>query len=431
MTAEIAILNRIAVVMAADSAVTVRIGSQEKVYNTADKIFEICDDQPIGLMIYNSMDFMGVPWEVLIRKFRAENTSRFKNIGQAAEVFIDFISKDYPTDNEREVHFRGVVRSLFESLSNEFFSRLRKGVYTVRGSRPSIYDNFLSFLKEMVEYFENTKRADSMSHVDYQMFCSDYRPLVLEEISGAFVFPVDDASAEVLVEISYHCVGAEYASDLVTGLVFAGFGEKELFPSLECWEIDGFYFGKAKVMKKEAVDIDRKGRRAVIIPFAQREMVDRFLAGIDLDLQCSIETYIENAVKAAVEQIIEAMPISKRKKYSFKKELVSKMGCETRKNMSEDFFRNTKRKYLQDVNDMVMFMPKPEMVTLAESLVNFTSIKRRVSSEQETVGGPVDVAVISASEGFVWVRRKHYFPTDRNHRYFARVSRMTRRMKNE
>jgi hypothetical protein len=47
-------------------------------------------------------------------------------------------------------------------------------------------------------------------------------------------------------------------------------------------------------------------------------------------------------------------------------------------------------------------MPKPELARMAEALVNLTSIKRRVSRGVETVGGPIDVAVISHAEGFVW-----------------------------
>ena len=69
---------------------------------------------------------------------------------------------------------------------------------------------------------------------------------------------------------------------------------------------------------------------------------------------------------------------------------------------------------------MVEFMPKPEMARMAEALVNLTSIKRRVSRGMETVGGPIDVAVISRSEGFVWVKRKHYFPAELNSRFFER-----------
>jgi hypothetical protein len=70
---------------------------------------------------------------------------------------------------------------------------------------------------------------------------------------------------------------------------------------------------------------------------------------------------------------------------------------------------------------MVEFMPISEMAKMAEALVNLTSIKRRVSRGMETVGGPIDVAVISRSDGFVWVRCKHYFPPELNNRYFERI----------
>lgn len=52
---------------------------------------------------------------------------------------------------------------------------------------------------------------------------------------------------------------------------------------------------------------------------------------------------------------------------------------------------------------------------MAESLVNLTSFKRRVSiGEAQTVGRPVDVEVISREDGFVWIKRKHYFDQELN-----------------
>jgi hypothetical protein len=43
---------------------------------------------------------------------------------------------------------------------------------------------------------------------------------------------------------------------------------------------------------------------------------------------------------------------------------------------------------------------------------------RRMSPGEETVGGPVDVAFISKGDGFVWIKRKHYFKPDLNHCFF-------------
>jgi hypothetical protein len=56
---------------------------------------------------------------------------------------------------------------------------------------------------------------------------------------------------------------------------------------------------------------------------------------------------------------------------------------------------------------------------MAESLVNLTSFKRRVTMDPETVGGPIDVAVISKGDGFIWIKRKHYFKPDLNHQFFS------------
>jgi len=40
-----------------------------------------------------------------------------------------------------------------------------------------------------------------------------------------------------------------------------------------------------------------------------------------------------------------------------------------------------------------------------------------------TVGGPIDVAVITKGDGFVWVKRKHYFRAELNPRFMSRYQR--------
>lgn len=46
----------------------------------------------------------------------------------------------------------------------------------------------------------------------------------------------------------------------------------------------------------------------------------------------------------------------------------------------------------------------------------FTGTSGRL--RQENVGGPVDVAVISKGDGFVWIKRKHYFRPELNQHFF-------------
>lgn len=57
---------------------------------------------------------------------------------------------------------------------------------------------------------------------------------------------------------------------------------------------------------------------------------------------------------------------------------------------------------------------------MAESLVNLTAFKRRMTSvEADTVALPIDVAVISKGDGFIWIKRKHYFEQTLNPYFFA------------
>jgi len=58
MTAEIAIMNKEAIAIAADSAVTLREG---KIFTSANKIFSLSKYRPVGVMIYGNATFMGIP----------------------------------------------------------------------------------------------------------------------------------------------------------------------------------------------------------------------------------------------------------------------------------------------------------------------------------------------------------------------------------
>ena len=49
------------------------------------------------------------------------------------------------------------------------------------------------------------------------------------------------------------------------------------------------------------------------------------------------------------------------------------------------------------------------MAALAESLVDLTGFHRILTFQQERVGGPVDVAVISKNDGFTWLNRKSWY----------------------
>lgn len=74
--------------------------------------------------------------------------------------------------------------------------------------------------------------------------------------------------------------------------------------------------------------------------------------------------------------------------------------------------------YTEPLLQTVIGLDKEDMANMAESFIALTSLVRRMQPREETVGGPVDVAVISKGDGFVWINRKHYFKPELNATFF-------------
>ena len=78
------------------------------------------------------------------------------------------------------------------------------------------------------------------------------------------------------------------------------------------------------------------------------------------------------------------------------------------------------KQYLFPIIGSVATLPIEELSLLAESMINITSLRRKVAIDSNigTVGGPIDVAIVSKSDGFIWMKRKHYFEREYNPQFF-------------
>lgn len=80
MTTEVIIKNKSGLVMAADSAVTIsNIFTTGKVYNSANKLFSLSKYDPIGILVYNSVNINQIPVEIIIKRI-SRNIKNQNNI---------------------------------------------------------------------------------------------------------------------------------------------------------------------------------------------------------------------------------------------------------------------------------------------------------------------------------------------------------------
>ncbi|ESZ30606.1 hypothetical protein NKH52_31000 [Mesorhizobium sp. M1066] len=424
MTAEIAILNKSAVALAADSAVTISAGDvEEKTYDSAEKLFDLSHRDPIGVMIYNGMQFMQAPLQILISDYRRDCKS-FPRLQDAALDFLTYLNA-WGNDASAKVQtaaVESILMPLIRQINERITTRLER---LLKDFKKSMHlETELNRIVDLVlATFEQIYRR-----VKPARFIGGSAPRITkgreaqirEIVEQNFMRADDRGFTDRVVALAKRAVLSETRTGSQTGIVIAGFGSRDLFPSLISFEIDGVVFGKLKYARTNFVDIDRDGERSRVLPFAQREMVERFLYGLDEGIERHITTFVNNTISSISKDIIAQldMPEAERRL------LIRQAGeAETafNKRLREEEFEEIRSQSRKEIEDMVEFMPKSELASMAEALVNLTSLKRHVSRGMQTVGGPIDVAVISRADGFIWVKRKHYFEPELNLRYVHRV----------
>ncbi len=92
LTCEIALMNRQAIALAADSAVTT-IG-ERKIFPSAEKLFSL-SNQPIGIMVYGNADLAEVPWETVIKRYKNYLKDKtFNTLKEYGDSFIKFLEEN-------------------------------------------------------------------------------------------------------------------------------------------------------------------------------------------------------------------------------------------------------------------------------------------------------------------------------------------------
>ncbi|WP_125901275.1 hypothetical protein [Methylobacterium indicum] len=413
MTAEIALLNRSALALAADSAVTLRIGSNQKTYNTAEKIFEFSCNQPIALMIYNNVDFIGIPLDVIIRKHRSECEQRFATLKQAADEFVSYLlGVKRPADQERS-YFTAVLVEKYQDIFQRGIEEFRTASSKMKGKKLSLnfYGMWTRLILSSLANAKETEMQDFLNDISMDQFKETYGKACDDAVKIVFrPLELTDEHKELLYELAFAIMKSAEGSDFLTGLVFGGFGLSDLFPTLHYFEIDGIYFDRMKIINRSEIDIDRNGDLAQIVSFAQKEMAERFIYGIDKSFRDDIADFVSKVI----DKIAETKPRSftAAEKRTIRREVLKSF------HSTLDQFQGYEHRSILDI---VNFMSKKELAEMASALVELTSAKRRFSTAQETVGGPIDVAIVSRSEGFIWIKRKHYFERESNPGFFNRV----------
>ena len=199
-----------------------------------------------------------------------------------------------------------------------------------------------------------------------------------------------------------------------SGLVFAGFGDHEIFPALAEFKSCGLICGKHVSISAEEFSITHEVP-AKLASFAQTAMSDTFSLGLSEDVYGSVMATLSEALENFARTVISDSGGDVTKIANF-----GQVVANARKEMGGAILERARIDHALPFRRVLGVLPVDEMAELAETLIHLQALKEKVTKSSETVGGPVDVAIITKSEGLVWVKRKHFFDIGLNSRYLVR-----------
>ena len=424
MTSEVVLMNRQAVAMAADSAVTISGDRYLKTYQSVDKLFPLVDGQPIAVMIYNNAEIMSTPWETVISLYREQARGRpLETVSAYAEDFMEFLSGNpdlFPAEHQ-DTEFFKVVAVVYTVIAEEFDHQLRK--FQQSNSGP-VREHISSIFEFVV----------GQLHTDYQR-CPDDSPRAElscfpqgmgEQVRRRYGAEVDqlidslthslrndypgltvsEGTKARLREIAVFAVTKDAFFEHYTGVVFAGFGAREKFPSMRSYLSSSVILGILKRKRDRAADIGSDSG-PVFQPFAQDRMIRTFLTGMDQYLRMFLYGETLKLTNGLVSDVVRRAPnLTDAQRNAMYRDY-------SQNNLAHalnEFFRSIDgyqyavhtRPILRAINSL----PKKELGETAASLIKLNSFQQKVMHSVETVGGPIDVAVITRNGGLEWKREK-------------------------
>lgn len=405
MTAVLGILNKQAIAIAADSAVTIDGYNGRKIFNKANKIFSLSKHHPLGVMLYNSASFMSTPWEVIIKVYRKQlKDNSFNHLSEYVSDFIGFLQKNnYFTSNDLQKNY--LAQTSWKLLKNlvEVFEDQNPDLKNMEEDQinQAFRERFAPFLVKIKDTLsQGDAICDDFANWDFDSFLEFTSPVTIDVLGSFEILKEINEVTSLFHQILFEIIRSKNDFSGYTGLIFVGYGDSEIYPRLIPVHIADVVDDKLRYYIDEQMSgTVSDSNSGIIRPFAQTDVIDTILSGVDPTLD---SIYMENfgsLLKKYNDAILSNIGVEHEVLRTQIQGLNTKSIIDEYINLNNQI-RN--ERYIVPLMNAVSSLSKEDLAEMAESLIYLTYLKRRITFAEESVGGPVDVAIISKGDGGVF-----------------------------
>ena len=367
MTSESMILNRDGITLASDLAITT---PENKSYNCGNKIFQLNEDSPVGIMINGKIDFEGISLETLIGEFgKTIDFDKIKTVENVKNEFIEYISL-----NTDFTSFDDYLKSVLDDFKNELIEEIAE----------------YGFL-ETLDYYKQEELSSDLK--SFKNFSNEFFDIIPDDVDK------DKYNLEIWKIFS------RQLSYEGTGIIFAGFDKYNFYPTF--FEINLHCNDYGKIIYDE-VDSSINSEKPIIKVFAINEEAYAFITGVSEDF----EEYIEEYIRFSNNDFIKIFKEKLTDKDYSDEEVEKLVSCSkllldnVYDGVHEDI-NKFRLNILDEVSQYSEFLPKLILWDYANHLIKISALKQKFSSEDETVSIETEIAHITKHNGFEWIKKEN------------------------
>jgi hypothetical protein len=439
MTTQLAVMNKTAVILASDSlASSQSYGKDDGIVirqSNVNKIFNVLDGKPVAAMLSGNAGINGVHWETVFGNYKARHKDKkYERLNDFADHFFKYIIEESPkmfSMKSQENYIAGWVPYFVQRYVLGVTERLK----IENSSDEEIHKAFLSdeHLTLYVEWLQD--KLSKMTDIAPVKEIPAIRDEVFEILKGKYKDFFDkkmennsfsQKNITNLAAISSQMIFKEQLSEGYSNsqIVFAGYGEEEIFPRLITFNVAGFYKGILDYRKEYDRRITLEDESGDYLPVAQSLVAEMFKDGTSVDHKDFQKRLMDDARKTMENKISEVIRKStirlSGEMGNLDKEQYEKILNKCNKvfeacykeliSSNSHIFENINVQTAQYCDEMYNHIKKSlhrfsfeEMVTLAETLLKLNVLSSQIYAPEQayiSVGGPIKIISLSKGDGY-------------------------------
>ena len=422
MTSQIAVFNLECVAVASDSVLTIANGRQQRTLSSSEKVFDLGPAHRVVVLGSGEARFMSVPWSLLLQEWSSRLAQPLDRLSDYAADLVAWLGE------QEDLFPEDVQEDYFSWLVHDYFSAVRRHIIEALAERDledAPWDSLDvqrcvdEIVEEHIDRLRSLPERPDCDEVSDAFFVSGRQGVVAQAFDRMFHdLPRTVRSDDwIRLHIPALILGRHERFSRDSVIAFVGYGNADLYPGNQAVEFQGLINRRVRCRVREATQVT-PCNSSLISSFAQADAINTFLDAYHVDfldrahrtLDAILDEHLnedddpsehdpvgaaldESEDDAEDDEFVEVeRPLTARER--------------AHRRLQDDFDQLSWERFVSPMLATVDSLPRADMARMAEALVGIQALRAASGGAQPTVGGPIDVAVISRAHGVQWLRRK-------------------------